>query len=257
MRIVVVVVALLWVGCRADRPQEQVDVFAAASLTDVMEAFADSFETRFGHEVRLNLAGSSLLARQISMGARADLFVSAHPTWTDYLLEQGHLADVDTLPITNDLVMVSRGEIDLRSVNYVALADPEHVPAGIYARAALECERLWTNLEDRIVPTLDVRSALAAVQEGAAEAAIVYGSDALFTPELSTSDLFSPACQPLVLYTAGVTDEDGEGGEHFLDLLNDSSMASVWGKYGVTYRRAPLDSTARRAALDSTATSTS
>ena len=238
MRTVLLAAALFWIGCRADRPDETVTVFAAASLTDVMEAFADTFSTRTGgtYEVALNLAGSSLLARQISMGARADLFISAHPTWTEYLQDRGRLASIDTLPISNNLVVVSRTGTELRSTDHVALADPEHVPAGIYAREALRCEGWWDDLEDRIVPTLDVRSALAAVQEGAAEAAIVYASDALFAPELVAAPVFSDACQPVIRYTSGLAPEDGDGGERFLALLQDLRMASTWNRFGFAYR---------------------
>lgn len=235
MRIVLLVAALLWAGCGPDRSRETVDVFAAASLTDVMEAFADTFEARTNHVIRLNLAGSSLLARQISMGARTDLFVSAHPTWTDYLREQRRLVDVDTLPVSNTLVLVSHGGADLRTVQHLALADPAHVPAGIYAEEALRCTGMWMDVEDKVAPTLDVRSALAAVQAGAAEAAIVYGSDAVFAPELKTVEVFSKDCQPPIVYTVAVLRADGEAAKRFLAMLKDRRMATVWTRHGFRY----------------------
>lgn len=233
MRFAALAVALLLLGCRNGRDDATLDVYAAASLTDVLEVLADSFEVREGgrYRVRLNLAGSSLLARQIARGARADVFVSAHPSWTELLRREGRLVDVHTLPISNDLVLVSReteGALDGR----LALADPEHVPAGMYARSALECEGLWSDLEDRIVPTLDVRAALTAVSEGAAESAIVYASDALHTPALRYRAFVSDKCRPDVRYTVGITESQNEGAVRFLSMLSDTTLRSTWRQFG-------------------------
>jgi molybdate transport system substrate-binding protein len=171
----------------ACQPTQKGDVlvFAAASLTDVAEALADSFavvEQDAG--VRVSVAASSILARQISAGAAPDVFFAASVEWMAWLDSAGRLAEWTELPYTTTLALVGRPNSaridspgDLLKVKHIAMADPEHVPAGEYARRGLECLGLWNALSDRVVPTLDVRAALAALASGAAEAAVVYASD--------------------------------------------------------------------------------
>lgn len=237
MREALIIVAILLCGCRDAAPEQVVHVYAASSLTDVMEALTDTFavrENRF--RIVLSVAGSSLLARQISLGAQADLFVSAHPIWTDYLLDAGRIAQSDVLPIGNRLVLVSGGDVRTPSASArIAVADPQHVPAGMYARKAMICEGKWDAMKDRIVPTLDVRAALIAVSEGAAEFALVYASDTFLAPRLHVSEAVSPRCRPDVIYTAGVVDSTSVGAARFLRLLQDPGMATVWRSYGFQF----------------------
>lgn len=250
-RVPVVVAAVLAlqvaVGCtNAGEPRAgTIRVFAAASLTDVLEALVDTFETTVdgAPEVQLHLAGSSLLARQIEHGAGADVFISAHPSWTSYLAERGLLRSVAAVPISNRLVLVSRraGQ-QIVDLERLALADPAHVPAGIYARSALECEQLWTVVEHRTAATVDVRAALAAVEEGAADAAVVYRSDARFAPHLSISDPFSEACQPDITYTIGLAPSANPGAARFAEFLSDSLRAPVWEAFGFARRAVHADS---------------
>ncbi len=231
---------LFALGCRvADDSGPSIRVFSASSLTDVLEAVADSFESSEAGDamVRLHLAGSSLLARQMEFGAGADVFVSAHPRWTDYLYERGLIDAPVELPITTRLVLVSRdSSTSLRNVKRLALADPEHVPSGIYAKQALECERLWTELSGKVAAVVDVRAALAAVGGGAADAAIVYESDVQFTPTLKTSMPFSPNCQPDVTYTIAIVREAGEAAGAFVDYVLEPSRESTWSAFGFVYR---------------------
>jgi molybdate transport system substrate-binding protein len=207
-----------------------------------MEALADSFEVAGGghDDVVINVAATSLLARQIERGARADLFVSAHPAWTNYLLEKEKLIDPDTLPISNRLVYVARiargRDTTLRRI---ALADPEHVPAGMYAKAALQCSGEWDQLKSRIVPTVDVRAALAAVESGALDAAVVYHSDALHVPDLIVSPAVAGGCQPSILYTVGLVRGGSElsRARELLAYIVDPARGAVWSKFGFENRR--------------------
>jgi len=234
--------AFLWgAGCQASGDDGRtIRVFGAASLTDVLEVVADSFESKMGGKatVKLHLAGSSLLARQIEYGAGADVFVSAHPSWTAHLYRQGLLDEPRALPITNRLMLVSRdSSVTLRNVRRLALADPDHVPAGVYAKAALECGRLWTELSGRIVAVVDVRGALAAVDEGAADAAVVYESDVKFAPQLHASRPFQRDCEPDVVYTLGLARESEDLAVQFAEHLLDSSLASTWTAFGFSPAR--------------------
>jgi molybdate transport system substrate-binding protein len=184
------VVALHVSGCTpADEAVVEIRVAAAASLRDALEELAPDLERAIGARVVLDLGASSDLARQIAAADRADVFFSADEVWMDWVAASG-LIDVSSRrsPLSNRLVVVvpAVGGPDVESLNdlaapavrRLALAHPDAVPAGRYARAWLESRGRWAELAAKVVPALDVRAALAAVASGAAEAGIVYRSDA-------------------------------------------------------------------------------
>lgn len=199
-----------------------------------MEAFADTFQVATGMPATVNVAGSSLLARQIERGAAADLFVSAHPDWTDYLHATERILAPVELPVANRLVQVRRRDGGGAANERIALADPDHAPAGMYAREALLCEGTWAALKPRLVPALDVRAAVAAVEAGAAGAAIAYASDAAMAPELQAEEVVSEACRPRIRYTAAVVQGSAlrEDARRFLALLRDPAAARAWRRFG-------------------------
>lgn len=161
---------------------EEITVFAAASLTDVLENAAADYERATGDRIVFSFAASSTLARQIEQGAPADLFASADEAKMDALAAR-NLIDPSTRIhlFSNTLVIVSNRSIakpqDLARVRSIALAEPSSVPAGIYAKQYLTKIGIWGQVERKIVPTDNVRGALAAVKSGNVDAAIVYKSD--------------------------------------------------------------------------------
>ena len=205
----------------------------------------------------MNVAGSSLLARQIERGAAADLFVSAHPDWTEYLYAKRRISPPVELPVANRLVQVRRQNGNPSENGRIALADPEHVPAGMYAREALLCEGRWAMLAPRLVPTLDVRAAVAAVEAGAAGSAIVYASDAAMAPKLQVEDVVSERCRPQIRYTAAVVSGSAlqEDAMRFLDLMQDPAAAQLWQRFGFDQSVLNYDST--RSASDNSLESSS
>ncbi len=167
--------ALVLAGC-ADAPDAT--VFAAASTVDVVESVVGESS----RDVRVSGAASSVLARQIAAGAPADVFVSADPAWVDWLAGRGVGIVRQSVVATGTLVVVgasgaAAGDAESALAGRVAIADPSHVPAGRYARKALEREGMWRQVQPRAVYTADVRAALVAVQTGAADRAVVYASD--------------------------------------------------------------------------------
>lgn len=171
----------------ADRGPERPLVFAAASLADVLEQIGDDYLATAGEEVDFHFAGSNDLARQVLAGAPADLLITADRRQAERIVDGGRVtASACRTLLSNRLVVVGpaagRAAIDdprqLLEVERLILADPESVPAGIYARRWLEARGLWSGLEGRVVPALDVRAALAAVIAGRAETGIVYATDA-------------------------------------------------------------------------------
>ena len=188
MRPLVAAVLLLGIALVAEAsPPDELLVFAAASLTESMQDLGRAFEAKTGTKVTFSFGGSSDLARQIQAGAPADVFFSADTARMDALEKAGLVEAAGRKEfLSNALVVVVPGDStakiasanDLLKLPRIALADPAAVPAGVYAKQWLTGLGLWEKLEPKIVPTLDVRASLAAVESGGVPAAIVYRTDA-------------------------------------------------------------------------------
>jgi molybdate transport system substrate-binding protein len=157
-------------------------VLAAASLTDSFTALEKKFEADHpGVDVKISFAGSSALVQQITNGAPADVFASADEKNMQKLVDAG-LVESPVIFARNTLeIAVARGNpkhvrglADLdRSDLVVVLADPA-VPVGTYAQRILTKAGLTVHAKSL---ELDVKSALARVTTGEADATIVYVSD--------------------------------------------------------------------------------
>jgi molybdate transport system substrate-binding protein len=179
-------VALLLLAARPALA-ENVLVFAAASLTDVLKDLGQAFGRTTGNTVAFNFAGSNDLARQIVAGAPADAFFSADLARMNELEQAGLVDPAERRDVLSNVlvVVVPAGATttiavpaDLAKLGKVALANPDAVPAGVYAKQYLQKRGLWGAIAPKVVPTLDVRAALAAVEAEHAEAGIVYATDA-------------------------------------------------------------------------------
>ena len=167
-------------------------IFAAVSLTEVLEEVAGEFTRAGGPRVIVVTGASSALARQIESGAPADIFASAHVQWLEYLRARGLLVTGSTIrPAATELVLVAPAEVRLPGggdfasqlllllgdTGRLAVGDPDHVPAGLYAKQALEAAGLWSRLLPRLARAENVRAALALVSRGEAAAGLVYRTD--------------------------------------------------------------------------------
>jgi molybdate transport system substrate-binding protein len=166
-----------------------------------------------------------------------------------FLVEQHRVAPPIYTPLRNHLVVAAQaGEPPLSDLSAltdvarIAIADPTHVPAGIYAQQGLLCAGLWQAVEPHIVPMLDVRAAMLAVRHGAADYAVVYASDVLSDPGIITVLAWPQACQPEIRYTlARLTDAPNPAGAHHLiRFLIDPAQADVWTRFGFISNAAPL-----------------
>ncbi len=240
MRVGLLALVLL-AGC-ASRQDESIFVFAAASLTDAVQALADEFQAAHpGYNVTISIGATSLLARQISYGAPADVFMAASPEWIQFLEKKGLLLQNVPAILRNRLVVIGHEEaapmeglLSLIDAGRIALADPSHVPAGVYARTALTCAGLWEDLAPQVIPVLDVRAAVVAVMSGAAEFAIVYASDARIAPQLKVLLHWPETCAPQIKYAAAVLSKTPNqiGAAAFLNFAADSARGSLWEQYG-------------------------
>ncbi|MEP0548736.1 MAG: molybdate ABC transporter substrate-binding protein [Rhodothermales bacterium] len=221
---------------------EELTVFAAASLTDVMGALEAEFEAAYPDvDLVVSTGASSVLARQIEQDAPADVFFSASPVWMTYLAERGLLRYPARDIVSNGLVVIGAasepslgGLGGLLRFERIALADPESVPAGEYAREGLERAGLWDAVADRVVPTLDVRAAVAAVQTGAVPVAIVYATDVRGAADVRVLLSWPESIQPRIRYLVAVPRRTQHANRalEFVEFVQQSERIAVWRRYG-------------------------
>ncbi|WP_299791521.1 molybdate ABC transporter substrate-binding protein [uncultured Marivita sp.] len=228
----------------------EVTVFAAASLGDALDDAAMQWENETGHQVTIALAGSSTLARQIEAGAPADLYLSANEDWVSWLEDRGRLlADSRRNIASNRLVLVaydpalgSDTEISehtdipalLGAEGRLAIALPDAVPAGIYAKDALSRLGLWDALDQRLAPTDNVRAALALVALGEAPLGVVYATDAEAEPRVHVAGVFPSDSHAPILYPGAVVADSAapDVAMAFLDWLESDDAQAILQRHG-------------------------
>jgi len=241
MKIVVTAFILLFAISAA---AADLHVFAAASLTDAMKEIAIQFEQQTGTHVEFNFAASSLLARQISEGSPADVFFSADEEKMDGLQKKGLiLNETRKSLLSNTLVIVvpydSNATVkdpqQLAKSNWkIALAEPKTVPAGIYAKKYLQNVGLWSKVIDRIIPTENVRAALAAVESGNVDVGIVYKTDAAISKRVKVAYDIPEKDTPKISYPVAVTREskNADAAKAFVQYLSGEESLAVFKKFG-------------------------
>lgn len=221
-------------------------VFAAASLTDALRQISAEYEkTAAGDKPVLNLGASSTLARQIQEGAPADLFLSADEAKMDSLEKRKLLLAgsrrsvlsntlVVVVPVDSNLKISGPADLAAPSIRALALAEPQSVPAGIYAKEYLKKKGLWPKVIDRVVPTENVRAALAAVESGNVDAGIVYKTDAGISKKVRIAYEVPKAEAPDISYPFAVLadSEHKEAARRFLDFLVSPPSLAIFRKYG-------------------------
>jgi molybdate transport system substrate-binding protein len=203
------------------RSPEGIVIFAAASLKDALEDASAAWMKKSGHTVRISLAGSSKLAKQIQQGAPADLFISASMSWMNVLQKDG-LIDVATRRdlLRNRIVLIAHGKnaqpVDIRQGfdltglvrdEKLAMAMVDAVPAGIYAKAAMTSLGIWDAVAAKVAQADNVRAALALVARGEAPYGIVYATDAAASDNVTIIGTFPSNSHPPIIYPAAVIDE--------------------------------------------------
>lgn len=196
-----------------------VKVYAASSLTEAMTDIADAYARAGRPRPVLVLAGSSALARQIERGAPAGVFVSADTEWVDYLAERRLLAGKPQIIAGNRLVLIVPQQrarrarlapgFDLAAfigpTGRWTTGDPDAVPVGRYAREALMQLGTWDRAAPRLARAENVRSALAFVERGDAEAGIVYATDARASGKVAVAGVFPASLHTRIVYPAALT----------------------------------------------------
>jgi molybdate transport system substrate-binding protein len=225
----------------------ELTVFAAASLRNALEDIETARRHADARPARLAFAASSTLARQIERGAPADVYVSADRDWMDYLVVRGRIVEGSRVIVArNRLVLVARGAPGAAVVigrgfplaarlgdGHLSLGDPGHVPAGRYAKAALESLGLWSAVAGRLAPVENVRVALALVARGEAPLGIVYASDALAEPGVHVVGTFPADSHPPIFYpAAAVVGGASAEARRYIAFLRSAPARAVFQRLG-------------------------
>ncbi len=223
----------------------ELNVFAAASLSDALRGIAQSYERASGDKLHYNFGASSTLALQIRQGAPADVFFSADEAKMDDLAKANLLAsDTRRSLLSNALVIVvhpdggaaihAPADLAEPAIRRLALAEPQTVPAGIYAKAWLQQRGLWEKVSARVVPTENVRASLAAVEAGNADAGIVYKTDALVSKKVKIAYEVPAADGPKISYPLAVLQDakQADAARRFAAYLAGPEARAVFVKYG-------------------------
>jgi molybdate transport system substrate-binding protein len=238
---------LLLVATAGHAAERIVTVFAAASLTDVLEQVGKAYTASTQVPVRFSFAASSALARQLESGAPADAFVSADQDWMNYLAERkliqsGTRADI----VSNALVLVAPADSRLTlkiapgfplakalgEKGRIATGDPASVPAGKYAKAALTSLGVWGTVESRVIPAENVRSALNFVALGEAPLGIVYATDARGNAKIRVVDTFPASSHEAIRYPAAATVRGGTNAIAFVKFLQGAEARAIFDRFG-------------------------
>jgi molybdate transport system substrate-binding protein len=228
------------------RKEPELLVFAAASLTNVLGDLARDWEKSSGVKVKLSFAASSALARQIEAGAEAHAFVSADQEWMDYLATRNLIDETTRRDLVgNSLVLIAPADSTLQlqivpgfrlheslAGGRLAVADPDTVPAGRYARAALTSLGVWDSVSEHLARGENVRTALTYVARGESPLGIVYSTDAQIDPKVRVVATFPDSTHAPITYPAAATAEAGPEAAAFLKYLSSAEAAAAWKRHG-------------------------
>jgi len=240
--------ALACIACAAARA-DTLTVFAAASLKEALDAAARPFEKTSGHRVVASYAGSNVLARQIESGAPAALFISADAAWVDMLESRRRVVPGTRRDLlANDLVLVapraSASQLriatgfDLAGAlagGRLALANPDAVPAGKYAKASLVSLGAWDAVRSHLAPAENVRAALALVARGEAPLGIVYRTDALAEPRVKVVATFPEASHPPIVYGMALLAGATADARAFAEYAASPPARAAWARHGFRF----------------------
>lgn len=231
---------------------ETLTVLAAASLSDALSEIAPAYETSSGDKVRVVFGSSGAMARQISAGAPADVFLSADELRADQLEEAGLLqpgtrhtllanALVLIVPVDAAATIQQPADLQRPAVRRIAVGEPATVPAGNYARAYLRQHKLWNPLHTKVVPLNNVRAVLAAVASGNADAGFVYKTDAHISPRVRIALEVPLSEGPRITYPVAIVRDTRTpaAAQAFVAFLDTAAAQAIFARYGFLPPPAP------------------
>jgi molybdate transport system substrate-binding protein len=235
----------------ASAAAEEVTVFAAASVTNALTELGKLFEQKENVGVLYSFASSSTLAKQIENGAPANVFISADLEWMDYLEKLKLIVPASRFDLLgNRLVLITptdssisvtpKAGFDLVALlkgGLLATGDPDHVPAGKYAKTVLQKLEVWDTVSNKIARADSVRAALVLVERGEAPLGIVYATDAAISPKVRVAGIFPENLHPPITYPAALIEGKAtHASARFLNFLRSQEAKAVFEKYGFAVR---------------------
>lgn len=225
----------------------QVVVFAAASLKNALDDVGEAWKKETGNAVTFSYAASSAIAKQIEEGAPADVVVSADLQWMDYLESKQRIAkDTRKALLGNTLVLIAPTDssVHIKIINEasliaaladgkLAMGEPNTVPAGKYGKAALQSLGAWDAVASKVAGAENVRAALAYVARKEAPLGIVYATDAKNEPKVKVIYTFPESAHPPIVYPAALTNaSQSENAKAFLAFLGSKTAAAIFTAQG-------------------------
>ncbi|MBQ9536501.1 MAG: molybdate ABC transporter substrate-binding protein [Desulfovibrionaceae bacterium] len=220
---------------------KELTISAAASLTNAFLELKQAFTKLHPDcQVYVNFAASNPLLKQIQEGAPVDVFASADQETMDRA-QKSHVIDPDTRQnfVRNTLVLIvpmGKNKItlkDLPKMQRIAIGNPASVPAGRYAKAALEADKLFTSLSSKFIYGTNVRQVLDYVARGEVDCGIVYGTDAAIQKDkvvvCEILNKHQPILYPIAVATTGKNPADAKA---FIDFVLSPAGSLILEKYG-------------------------
>jgi molybdate transport system substrate-binding protein len=225
---------------------EALIVFAAASLSDALDEVDNAFTAQSGTPVRASYAATSVLARQIESGAPADVFFAADREWMNYVEQRGLIAGASRRDLLgNSLVLIAPADSAVRlkiapgfdlagalGNGRLATGDPDSVPIGLYARAALVNLGVWGAVAGRLAPADNVRVALEYVAHGQAPLGIVYETDALAEKRVRVVAVFPEDTHPPITYPIALTTKARPQSARYLEFVTSDTARQIFERRG-------------------------
>jgi molybdate transport system substrate-binding protein len=234
----------------AHAQNSSINVYAAASMKDAVNAINDAFTAKTKTTVTGIYAASSALAKSIEEGTQADVFASADPEWMDYVADRKLIQpETRTNLLGNKIVLIApkASKLDKVEINpgfdlaelvgdgSIATGDVQVVPVGQYAKAALEKLGSWAAAEPKFIMAPNVRAALRLVARGEAALGIVYETDAKVEPDVKIVGYFPQDSYPPVIYPVALTATAKPEALQYLSFLHTQTAKSVFERYGFNF----------------------
>lgn len=241
------------VGCNNEDKNEssklettELTISAAASLQEALNEVKIDFEKEHKNiDIALNLGGSGILQQQIIQGAPVDLFVSASEEKFNTLISKGLIdSKLNFDLLGNELVLITNKNSDTQiqsfedllssSISKIAIGTPESVPAGLYAKQALEKLGIWKDLQTKFIPAKDVKQVLTYVESGNVDAGIVYSTDAKTSDKVVMVANANEKLHDPIIYPTGIvkTSVHIKEATLFLEYLKKEHSRVIFKKYG-------------------------
>ena len=244
---IVAAVAVTGLPLAAAAQETSITVFAAASMKNALDEVDALFTKQSGIKIVASYAASSALMKQIEQGAPADVFLSADIDWMDYGVKH-NLINTDTRQdlLGNRLVLIAPKDSKIGNVTIapgfdlgglagsgrIATGDVRAVPAGLYAKAALEKLGIWSSVEPKLAMAENVRAALVLVARGEAPLGIVYETDAKIDPGVKIIGVFPEDSHPPIVYPVAMTKNAKPEAAQYLAFLTTPAAKAVFERYG-------------------------